>query len=67
MSRRFLVVALTVTACLPSRAHAEDAPYAEYRYVRALGQVQITTGVFDRTSDLDSRKATLERDGILIV
>ncbi len=67
MPRRFLVVALTVAACCPSRVHAEDAPYAEYRYLRALGQIQITTGVFDRTSDLDSRKTALERDGNLIV
>ena len=46
---------------------AEDAPYAEYRYIRSLGQIQITTGVFERTGDLDSRKGALERDGILIV
>ena len=50
-----------------SPAFADDAPYAEYRYVRALGQIQISTGVFDRTSTLDSRKAALEHDGILIV
>jgi hypothetical protein len=46
---------------------ADDAPYAEYRYIGTLGQIQITTGVFERTADLDSRKGALERDGILIV
>ncbi len=46
---------------------AEDAPYVEYRYVRALGQIQVTTGVFERTPELDSRKSVLERDGLLIV
>jgi hypothetical protein len=47
-------------------ASAEDAPYAEYRYVRALGQIQITTGAFERAPDLGSRKSALEHDGILI-
>lgn len=46
---------------------ADDAPYAEYRFIRALGQIQISTGAFERTADLESRKAALERDGILIV
>jgi hypothetical protein len=56
---------LLIAATAP--AFADDAPYAEYRYVRALGQIQIATGVFERTADLDSRKGVLERDGILIV
>ena len=66
MSWRVLIAALAVAA-LTARVEAEDAPYAEYRYVKALGQIQITTGFFDRTADLDSRKAALERDGVLIV
>ena len=56
---------LLIAATAP--AFADDAPYAEYRYLRALGQIQISTGVFERTADLDSRKGVLERDGILIV
>jgi hypothetical protein len=56
---------LLIAATAP--AFADDAPYAEYRYVRALGQIQISTGVFERTADLASRKGVLERDGILIV
>jgi hypothetical protein len=59
-------LALVLSLCCAAAA-AEDAPFAEYRYVRGLGQIQITTGVFERTADLDSRKGVLERDGILIV
>jgi len=55
---------LLIAATAP--AFADDAPYAEYRYIRALGQIQISTGVFERTPDLGSRKAPLEHDGILI-
>ncbi len=56
---------LLIAATAP--AFADDAPYAEYRYIKSLGQIQISTGVFERTADLDSRKGVLERDGILIV
>jgi hypothetical protein len=61
-----LGLAVVLSLCCAAAA-AEDAPYAEYRCVRALGQIQISTGVFERTSALDSRKAALEHDGILIV
>jgi hypothetical protein len=67
MSGRVLLLALSVTAWLPGRAYADDAPYVEYRYVKSLGQIQIWTGAFERTADLDARKPALERDGILIV
>jgi hypothetical protein len=65
-----LVVVLAVAALAVSvtdTASAEDAPYAEYRYVHAAGQIQITLGFMDRTSDLDARKAALERTGFLIL
>jgi hypothetical protein len=65
-TRRLLGLAVVLSLCCAAAA-AEDAPYAEYRCVRALGQIQISTGVFERTSALDSRKAALEHDGILIV
>jgi hypothetical protein len=64
--RRLPAVAVALSLCCAA-VLAEDAPYAEYRYVRALGQIQLSAGVFNRTQDLDSRKAALERDGILIV
>ncbi len=55
---------LSTVGCLLAAATllAEDAPYAECRYLRAAGQVQITMGFMDRTADLDSRKAALERN-----
>ena len=58
-------LAVALSLCCATAA-AEDAPYAEYRYIRALGQIQISTGGFERTPDLGSRKAPLEHDGILI-
>jgi hypothetical protein len=60
---------LSTVGCLLAAATllAEDAPYAECRYLRAAGQVQITMGFMDRTADLDSRKAALERNGILVL
>src|SRR4051794_11198956 len=63
---RLPAMAVVLSLCGAAVA-AEDAPYAEYRYVPALGQIQVSTGVFDRTRDLDSRKVTLEREGILVV
>jgi hypothetical protein len=46
---------------------AEDAPYAEYRVVRAMGQIQIATGFMDRTSELPSQLTALERQGIVVL
>jgi len=65
-SSRLPGLAVLLSLCCAAAA-AEDAPYAEYRYVRAFGQIQISTGVFERTSDLASRQSSLERGGILIV
>ena len=60
---------LSTVGCLLTAATllAEDAPYAECRYVRAAGQVQIAMGFMDRTADLDARKAALERNGIVVL
>jgi hypothetical protein len=60
---------LSTVGCLLAAATllAEDAPYAECRYLRAAGQVQITVGLMDRTADFDSRKAALERNGIIVL
>jgi hypothetical protein len=54
---------LLAAATLPRRGRA----VRECRYLRAAGQVQITVGFMDRTADLDSRKAALERNGILVL
>jgi hypothetical protein len=48
-------------------AAAEDAPYAEYRFLHRIGQIQITTGFLERTADLASRLASLERTGIVVL
>jgi len=60
---------LSTVGCLLTAATllAEDAPYAECRYLRAAGQVQIMVGLMDRSADLDSRKAALERNGIVVL
>ena len=62
-------LALSLVFCLLGTVTllAEDAPYAECRYLRAAGQVQITVGFMDRTADLDSRKAALDRNGIIVL
>lgn len=52
---------------LPALAAAEDAPYASYRFEKALGVVTITTGYLDRTDDLAARRATMERDGVILL
>ena len=48
-------------------AAAEDVPYAEVRFQKELGQVQITTGYFDRAPDLSSRAAAMEKTGIVLL
>lgn len=53
--------------CGITSAIAEDAPYAEYRYLRDLGQIQIMTGFMERTADLPSRLERLERSGVVVL
>src|SRR5215831_10389150 len=50
-----------------ARATAEDAPFAEYRALPALGQIRITTGYMERTEDLGSRTPAMESEGIVIL
>ena len=64
---RLMVPGLLATICAATPAVAEDAPYAEYRVVREIGQIQITTGFIDRTPDLSSRLAALEGKGIIVL
>jgi hypothetical protein len=68
--RTFLgrVVAISLaTCCGAAVAVAEDVPFAEYRYSRDLGLVQVAMGYMDRGSDLESRKSALEKHGILVL
>jgi hypothetical protein len=62
-----IVAFLVASCCGTAMAVAEDAPYAEYRFVRELGQIQIVTGFMDRSPDLPSRRETLERQGIVVL
>jgi hypothetical protein len=59
---------LVVSACGGAAvAAAEDAPYAEYRYLRDRGQIEITTGFIERTAELPSRVSALERTGVVVL
>jgi hypothetical protein len=59
-----IVVGVTFAITL---ATAEDCPYAEYRFLKPLGQIQIATGSMERAPGMASRTAELERQGILIL
>jgi hypothetical protein len=48
-------------------ANADDCPYAEYRFSKILGQVQITTGYTERTAEMSARKAEIEKQGVLVL
>jgi len=63
----FRVSATLALGFLVGTAAAEDVPYAEIRAQRDLGQVQVTTSYFERTPDLDSRAAALEKAGIVLL
>ena len=64
---RLMVAGLLAALCAATPAIAEDAPYAEYRVMRDIGQIQITTGFIDRTPDLSSCLAALESKGIIVL
>ena len=72
MPRRMILRSLAyafvpMSLCVMTLALAEDAPYAEYRWVSEMGQIQIVTGFMDRTSDLSSRVPALEKKGIVVL
>jgi hypothetical protein len=48
-------------------AWGDDCPYAEVRWLEALKQVQITTGFVERSPDLESLAARLEKQGIVML
>jgi len=52
---------------LANSAAADDVPYAEIHAQRDLGQLQIMTGYFERTPDLASRAAAMEKEGIVLL
>lgn len=64
---RTILAILLWSCCGIAPAIAEDCPYAEYRVLTDLGQIQITTGFMDRTPDLASRAAALGKIGIVIL
>jgi hypothetical protein len=67
MATRVGLLFVLATCWSATTAAAEDAPYAEYRFLRRIGQIQITTGFLERTADLASRLASLERTGIVVL
>ena len=52
---------------VPGVAAAEDIPYAEVRFQRELGQIQVTTGYVDRSPELAAHAAAMEKTGILLL
>jgi len=62
-----LAILCCLGLCITRTAAAEDVPYAEIRLQHELGQVQITTGYFERTPDLASRRAAMEKSGIVLL
>src|SRR5215831_10064713 len=62
---------LSVLCCLSMFAAriavAEDVPYAEIRLRHELGQVEVATGYFERTPELASRQAAMEKAGIVLL
>lgn len=66
-SASFLTILLLMPCFWTASATADDAPYAEYRFVSDMGQIQVTTGVMERTEDLASRRPALESKGIVVL
>ncbi len=61
-------VAAVIALCgVTSLAAADDFPYAEYRLLKGLNQIQIATGFAERSPDLASQTAALEKQGILVL
>ena len=48
-------------------AAADDFPFAEYRVLKGLNQIQIETGFAERSSELSSQTAALGKQGILVL
>jgi hypothetical protein len=54
-----------VLCCGTTLAAAEDAPFAEYRFIKEIGQIQISAGLMERMSP--SEQTTLEKKGIVVL
>ena len=67
MFKRISAVFLLSLCCGAIKGAAEDCPVAQYRFVKEIGQIQITTGYMNRLSDLSSRLLRLERNGIVLL
>jgi len=66
MIGKSLVVAAALCG-LVTLAAADDFPYAEYRVLKDLKQIQITTGFAERSGTLPSQTASLEKQGIVVL
>jgi len=58
---------LALCSCCAVVAHAEDAPFAEYRLLQSPALIEITTGFMDRTAGLDAQWAMLAKAGIVVL
>src|SRR5262249_48165334 len=67
LRHRLAAAAVAALALEVGIATADDCPVAQYRWSKDMGQIQITTGTVERPSDLDARKATWERSGLVVL
>jgi len=67
MKVRSVLFAFIAGVIATGLAFAEDAPYLEYRNLKTTGQIQITTGMMERTAELPNRVAALEKQGIYVL
>jgi hypothetical protein len=66
MIGKSLAVLLALSG-LVTLAAADDFPYAEYRVLKDLKQIQIATGFAERSSTLPAQTASLEKQGIVVL
>jgi hypothetical protein len=64
---RGLGALLIIGASAVLTARAEDCPYAEYRFVKGTGLIEITTGFMERHPDSAARAVALEKQGIIVL
>jgi hypothetical protein len=64
---RLLLAIMIGGCCCAAAARADDVPFAEYRYVQDLQQIQISTGYVERSPELEARGSALERHGLVML
>ena len=62
-----IAVILALCSCCAALAAAEDAPFAEYRVLKAAGLIQVTTGYMERVTDLEAGWPALAAAGIVVL